>query len=47
MDSLSAEHRFNHLTMEALILSLDYREQLFTPKATATAEERLKAARAP
>ena len=33
------------LTMEALILSLDYREQLFTPRELATAEERLAAAR--
>src|SRR5260221_8486327 len=37
--------RRNDLTMEALILSLDYRFQLFTAKELATAEERLTAAR--
>ncbi|MCW5977762.1 MAG: hypothetical protein KIT09_06775 [Bryobacteraceae bacterium] len=37
--------RRDDLTMESLILSLDYSDQLFTPKELATAEERLKAAR--
>jgi hypothetical protein len=44
---------FNHLsqirrtdlTMEALILSLDYKTQLFSSRELATAEERLQAAR--
>ena len=37
--------RRDDLTMEALILSLDYRDQLFTAKDLEIAEERLKAAR--
>jgi hypothetical protein len=37
--------RRHDLTMETLILSLDYKEYLFTADELATAEERLKAAR--
>ncbi len=36
-------HR-SDLTMEALILSLDYRDQLFSPRELETAQERLTAA---
>lgn len=37
--------RRSDLTMEALILSLDYKDQLFSPRELATAEDRLQAAR--
>ena len=42
-DHLSQMGR-SDLTMEALILSLDYKDQLFTPRELTTAEERLQAA---
>ncbi len=37
--------RRDDLTMEALILSLDYRDQIFSTREIATANERLAAAR--
>ena len=37
--------RRDDLTMEALILSISYRDQLFGPQEIATATERLAAAR--
>jgi hypothetical protein len=43
-EKLCQMHRHG-LTMEALIVSLDYKEHLFTIDELATAEERLKAAR--
>lgn len=43
-DRLSQMRRTD-LTMEALILSLDYKDQLFSSRELATAEERLQAAR--
>ncbi len=43
-DHLSQMRR-SDLTMEALILSLDYKDQLFSSSELATAEERLQAAR--
>ena len=39
------EMRRDDLTMEALILSLGYKDQIFSPREIATATERLAAAR--
>ena len=39
-----SQMRRSDLTMEALILSLDYKAQLFSSRELATAEERLRAA---
>jgi hypothetical protein len=37
------EMKKSHLTMEAMILDLDYGDKLFTPAELATADERIKA----
>jgi hypothetical protein len=41
----TCEMRRDDLTMEALILSISYRDQIFSPRKIATATERLAAAR--